>query len=325
MRVKCLVTAATILLTPAPAARVAGAQAESGPCDRACLVGITDRYLTAMAVHDPARAPVARTFKFTENTGLVSLGEGLWVGTTEGPTTFRIYVADPLTGQVGFFGVLKEFDRPVLLALRLKVENRLITEIEHIVARNLNEVGLKNLVTPRTALLTSVPAAGRTSRAEMLRIANSYYDSIEQSDGDLTPYADDCVRRENGLQTTTNTPAPGAGRGGAASPFALLGALGCRDGLNTRGLSYISRINARRLVAVDEEQGLVFALSMFRHKGDVRSIEIVGVPGLDTMPMDFGPIDLEAAHIFKITGGQMHEIEAMGFTLPYNSSNGWGQ
>jgi hypothetical protein len=29
--------------------------------------------------------------------------------------------------------------------------------------------------------------------------------------------------------------------------------------------------------------------------------------------MNFNPFDLEAAHIFKIYGGKIHEIEAMGF------------
>ena len=40
-------------------------------------------------------------------------------------------------------------------------------------------------------------------------------------------------------------------------------------------------------------------------------------------PMNFAPFDLEAAHIFKISGGKIHEIEAMGFTLPLYSKNGW--
>ena len=33
--------------------------------------------------------------------------------------------------------------------------------------------------------------------------------------------------------------------------------------------------------------------------------------------------DLEAAHIFKIYGDHIHEIEAMGFTLPLYSKSGW--
>ena len=38
----------------------------------------------------------------------------------------------------------------------------------------------------------------------------------------------------------------------------------------------------------------------------------------------FAPFDLPAAHIFKVgADGQMHEIEAMGFTTGYNSPTGW--
>ena len=44
---------------------------------------------------------------------------------------------------------------------------------------------------------------------------------------------------------------------------------------------------------------------------------------LGVQPMNFAPFDLEAAHIFKIYGDRIHEIEAMGFTLPLYSKNGW--
>ena len=39
--------------------------------------------------------------------------------------------------------------------------------------------------------------------------------------------------------------------------------------------------------------------------------------------MSFDPFDLPAAHVYKITNGQIHEIEAMGFTAPYMSPTGW--
>ncbi len=39
--------------------------------------------------------------------------------------------------------------------------------------------------------------------------------------------------------------------------------------------------------------------------------------------MNFAPFDLEAAHIFKIYGDKIHEIEAMDFVLPLDSKNGW--
>ena len=33
--------------------------------------------------------------------------------------------------------------------------------------------------------------------------------------------------------------------------------------------------------------------------------------------------DMPALHIFKIWGGQIHEIEAVGVTGEYNSPTGW--
>jgi hypothetical protein len=105
--------------------------------------------------------------------------------------------------------------------------------------------------------------------------------------------------------------------------MAKIGALGCHDSMNTHGLSYITKIRPRRLIVIDEEKGLVFGFPMFVHRGNVRQIKIVGVPGVDTIPMNFGPIDLEAAEIFAIRKGKIHEIEAMGFLLPFNSKTGW--
>ncbi len=29
------------------------------------------------------------------------------------------------------------------------------------------------------------------------------------------------------------------------------------------------------------------------------------------------------AHVYRISGGKIHEIEAMGFLAPYNSKTGW--
>lgn len=46
-------------------------------------------------------------------------------------------------------------------------------------------------------------------------------------------------------------------------------------------------------------------------------------PGREVSKMNFNPFDLPAMHIYKIWGGQIHEIEAMGFTAPYNAPTGW--
>jgi hypothetical protein len=44
---------------------------------------------------------------------------------------------------------------------------------------------------------------------------------------------------------------------------------------------------------------------------------------MTSVPMKFKPFDLPAAHIFKVSGGRIHEIEAMGFMAPYDSKTGW--
>jgi hypothetical protein len=338
MRMKFFAGAATVaallagMAVYAGSARAAalahGQSAAQSQCDRTCLTNLVDQYLAALVKHDPTGLPLASKYKYTENTATLPLGDGLWVGASEAPTTFKIYAADPTSHQVAFFGVMKEFNKPIILALRLRVENGKITEIEHVVVRNIRPAGLPNLVTPRPGLVETVPPAERVSREAMFRAANAYFDSIEQSNGDVAPYADDCIRHENGMQTTTNkTPQPGpldaAGGGADSSAFAKISALGCRDSMNTHILSYITKVWPRRLIVIDEEKGLVFGFPMFVHRGNVRSIKVSGVPGVDTVPMNFGPIDLQAAEIFKIRGGEIHEIEAMGYLLPYNSKTGW--
>jgi hypothetical protein len=139
-------------------------QPVGGRCDRACLNALVDTYLAAIAAHDPARAPIEPGAKFVENITRMKPGEGLWKTASALPTTFKIYVPDPVSGQVGFIGVMQEAGKPVQLALRLKVQQGRITEMEHLIARNLTERGLGNLQTPRPGLLASLPAAQRTSR-----------------------------------------------------------------------------------------------------------------------------------------------------------------
>ncbi len=307
------------------AARPTQAQAS---CDRACLRNFVDQYIAAMVKHDFSGLPVTTDYKYTENTATMPLGDGLWVGASEAPTTFKIYALDPVSHQAGLLAVMKEFDKPVILALRLKVYDGKISEIEHVVARSVRETSLPNLTTPRPGLLETVPPAERVSRDEMWRIANSYFEAIEHSDGNLAPFADDCVRRENGMQTTGNTVPthdPGGPPDAPIDPLrAKIRMLGCRDNINTHTLSYITKIRPRRLIIIDEEKGLVFGFPMFVHRGNVRTIHIVGIPGLEEMPMNgLRTSDLEAGEMFKIRGGKIHEIEAMGFILPYGSRTGW--
>jgi hypothetical protein len=292
-------------------------QVGNGRCDRACLNALVDSYLAAVVAHDPSRVSLAPEAKFVENIVPMKPGEGLWKTASALPTTFRIYVPDPVSGQVGFMGVMQEDGKPIQLALRLKVQKGRIVEMEHLIARNLGERSLGNLQTPRPGLLAAVPAAERGSRDQLLRIGASYYDALDDNEGNKAPFADDCVRRENGMQTSTNSvpAAPGA--------LGALGTLGCAAQINTGTFAYIDTIDDRRVEIADVETGLVFGLSHFRHSMKQKFVGIKGVPDVEKVDLNINAFDLPAAHIYKVSGGRIHEIEAMGFTTAYNSKTGW--
>jgi hypothetical protein len=294
----------------------ADAGAKGRPCDRDCLDKLVDRYLAALVAHNPKRVPISPHARFVENITSMKPGEGLWKSAQAVPTTFKLYVPDPVAQQVGFIGVMTEADKPIELALRLKLRDGKIVEIEHIVVRNLRDTSLANLQMPRPALLAGIPEAQQMPREELLKIGASYYEALTTSNGQAAPFAADCVRRENGMQTTGNPPPAQPGR-------ATMGAMGCAAQLDTRVMSYIKRIEPRRVEIADVETGLVFGLSQFRHPMDEKKLKILGVPGVESVELTNGPFDMPAAHIYKVRSGRIHEIEALGVVVPYNSKTGW--
>ena len=113
----------------------------SGPpapthCPRDCMTQVMDQYVDALVRHDPSGLPLSKGVRFTENTEEIHLGEGLWIGASEGPTTFKVYAVDTAAGQIVFYGVMKERGRPIQIAIRLKLLNGRITEIEHVINRS---------------------------------------------------------------------------------------------------------------------------------------------------------------------------------------------
>ena len=299
------------------------------PCGRACLTGLVDRYLAALVAHDPAGLPLNRDVKFTENTARLHVGtEGLWVAASEAPTGPRIYAIDVGAGQAGFYGVMKERGRPLIIALRLKVVNGQMTEIEHVLARTLREDALRNLAQPRPEFTADVPPAQRLPRERMVAIADSYFEAIEHANGKLAPFAPECVRRENGGQTTHNAkpvpwPVP-LGSKAADDAMAYIGTLSCSNQFDTHVMDFITRLWPRRYEVVDEDKGLVFAFPMFQHRGGTGTIRVYNVLGVESLPLGGSTSNLQAAEIFKIVGGRIVGIEAMGAQLPYGTKSGWG-
>ncbi len=135
-----------------------------GPCDRACLEGFINSYLEALVAHDAKRLQVTPDVRFTEDDIELKLGEGLWK-TVSGLGTYKLYLADPPAGQVVFYGTIRENTRPAAIVLRLKVDNRRISEAETIVIRGPGTANnMEKAGSPDPILMETVPVAERLPR-----------------------------------------------------------------------------------------------------------------------------------------------------------------
>jgi hypothetical protein len=294
-------------------------------CDRQCLINLADRYLAALVAHDASRVPLAADVKIVENAKRIKAGEGLWKTTTAGPNAdYKVVVPDVFAQQVGGIVMMQAEGKPAQVGFRLKLVNGSITEAEHMIALP-RETSMANLAKLRPAIPMEVPYEYADSRGRLIHIAKSYYDALDLNNGHLAPFAPDCERRENGMRTAPNGGAMGgAGMPGAPPrPPSLVGMQDCASQLDSQTMSYITTIDNRRVEIADEKTGLVLGFSHFRHPMTQKEYKLLNDPGRAINRMDFNPFDLPAMHIYKIWGGQIHEIEAMGFMAPLNSPTGW--
>lgn len=297
--------------------------AEFTECDRACLNGLAEKYLAAMLSHDPSKAPLARNVRYTENGVDLTLPDGLW-RTAESVGVYRLFVTDAKEGSVGFFVKAQENGAPVLVATRLKVVKHQIVEIESNASRLTGTIGggpgsqprVDQLGdSPRKQFLATLAPAQQRTREQLAAIVNSYFTGLENNTGDKPPpFADDCFRLENGSQTT----------GRPISSDAAPGPLnyGCREAF---GLGYYredTRIRNRRVLAVDEERGLVYAAVYFDHDAVLRSYVLKD--GRTVTVRNTAPWTWAIHEIFQINGdGKISQVEAVLQSVPYGLRPGW--
>ena len=62
-----------------------------------------------------------RGVRFTENTAEIRIGDGLWVGASRSSHDLQDLCGRSGQQPVAFYGVMKELDKPLIIALRLKV------------------------------------------------------------------------------------------------------------------------------------------------------------------------------------------------------------
>jgi hypothetical protein len=303
------------------ASMVASAQtraAEAGACDRACLTSVLDAYLSALTTRDPSKAPIASRYRATEDAVEMRLGEGLWQ-TATGLGAYRIDMADPVSGNVGYIGEVREGEGRVTVALRLQVHDRKIVEIETFLGRG-RVPGTSIVATPRASLAQIVPPAERISRERMIETANANFDAILRADGAI--YADDCQRIENRMAMSGNPDLdyPIGTVPGKAKPH--FGSMGCREQIEAHLFDQLDEVEPRRFVLIDEEKQLVFGVYIMRWYKMGRCNEIPNY-GRICHEQPRKPVALLNAELLGVRGGKIHEIEAVFKFADYESDSGW--
>src|SRR6185503_10539558 len=279
-----------VILTVAANAQTRGGAAAT--CDRECLRGFITQYLDAMLAHNPKAIPTSATARFTEDTKTLPLGEGLWKGASK-IRPYRQDFLDVREGVAASHVVVEENGTPVMLAMRLKIADKKITEIETMVTRSKAEgaiFDIEKLTTPHAAMNVVPDASQRMSRAELIRVAEFYPAGLKVGgnfDAVQAPFAADAYRFENGVLT------------------AGVGARAGSENIRTQRVMAHPDVSYR-LAAVDEEMGLVLFRLDF---GNTNS---------------YGPGNaLTTFEAFKIYGGQIHAVEAFIDIMPENTPSGW--
>jgi hypothetical protein len=318
-------------------AAVAGQAAQPAPnCDRACLEGMVERYFDAVIANNPAALPLSPNVRFTEDGQRLLIGDGLW-NTAKGKGKYRLFVTDVPAGQVTVLATIQEDHRDAnnfngsLISLRLRVERGQIAEIEQIVFRFPNQTGNDHNRTYNTVdamqthpkYLQAVPVAERMSRADLVTQGNKYFTGMQKNDGKGDyPFGAECVRHENGGQSTSAPLRPGQVKSDPKTATSYSANWTCLEQFQSGLLAFVNRIRDRRFVAIDQERGIVFAFGFFDHSGG-ETRKFKDANGRDVVNGPVQPHTWQIAEIFKIEKGLITKIDAFLQRSPYGMNSGW--
>ena len=246
-----------------------------------------------MTAHDPGTLPVTGQVKFTEDTVIMQLGTGLWKSVSK-LTDYRLDILDVRNSTAITLAVVEENSARVMFALRLKIADRLISEVETMVVRSREEGMIfnpDNLQQVSEVMVLEPEPALRNTRDDMIKIAALYPAGLKTGSFVTVdvPFAPAAYRFENGQLM--------AGPGCTFFP-------GCEDIKNQR-IPTLSGIT-HEVAAVDEELGIVL------------------------LRMNFGPgatfdgkNTLNVWEAFKVYDNHVHAVEAFMEVLPIGAPSGW--
>ena len=301
-------------------------------CDEQCLTDIAETYMEALGARgvpdlpsganpvyytdprDISSIPWGDPVYFTESQVPMMMGDSLWGSLTDYGRDATI-IPDAQTGSVVWFGWVEEHGLPAYYAMRMKTEASRVTEVETIVARR-EEPGLysedvKNLAA-FPELMDTVPEGERSSRERLIDIAHGYYSTLQQNDGTLfADFSADCSWYENGANVVDSVPD--------------LAGEGCRHLFEIGYFKPIDRVRDRVFPVVDEERGLVVAVSTRDQNNN--NVTWRTNDGVERHIDDviYYSHSRGAIELLKIEDGQITGIRSITNFLPYYMPSPWQQ
>ena len=293
----------TTLIALAAAFAPAWAHAQAY-CDRRCLLQLLTTYTEALTDNDIAHLPLAPGVRATSNGVEMRLGQGApWGPGRHLP--YRQAFVDVSTHAAVFYGIVTTAKGPAAAAnaadpparwwfyvVRLAVQNSKITEVEEI-AYEKPPGGFggdpATLTLPDRIYDTVLPDAERSSKAELFKIADAYFDAVSHKvDYHTVPWHPECQRVELGIFTVN---APGT-------------AGSCGGEFQNPRMKW--NVVNRRFYIADIERGVVLAVGNFTTPPEY--------------PTNNGSVVME---LFKVQDGLIRHISAF-FKGNGQLHSGWG-
>ena len=289
-------------------------------CGKVCLEALADRYMDALALHDPSRLPWANKVRFSENNVMLRIGDGLWnTITAKGPQVLKF--SDPLTGQAGWYGVIDQAGTSSYYAMRMKVVDGKIAEVEsNISPAPRSGPGSGGVIGADPKTFKHYPEMDqvlapdeRVPRNRLVDIANGYFSTLQLNDGHIfTAFDDDCRRLEDGTETAgTKDP----------NPVFKTATMSCEAQFKTGAYHMDSAVRDRDYEVVDEERGLVMSRAFIDHNGAVVSFKLAD--GTPSQTRAVVPNTLCMLELFKIRNGKIWRVEVVHNSVPYAMPSVW--